>query len=377
MATRRKNAAQEWAANELMALEAAQAAAADAEPEEPIEETPTDRVATLLSLATGDDRAYIACYRLSKGKMEWCKRYRPDEFEDGSFDLIRDDFGPGEYELRLYGTDPRTGKWAVRRRTRIEMADIPKRPDQAALPNGLSQVLTTIAQGQQQMLDALVQMKQTPQREPMDEMTKMLNMMSLMRDAMGLTQAQPSNKSSISEIVEAIKELRGAAAEVMPEKEEPGLMTMLPKVIELVAAGQQAQQAPQVMHANPMYQDGSNGVLSSVTMPPAFQSLQADQPNQDDDMNPMTAWKLRGYLKNLVAYAQRNAPIEEAAQYVYEKIPDELIDVMELASWFTVLSAVASEVKPHQEYLQKVRDAALALLSQDDKPVDLDNQARL
>jgi hypothetical protein len=90
-------------------------------------------------------------------------------------------------------------------------------------------------------------------------------------------------------------------------------------------------------------------------------------------MNPMTAWKLRGYLKNLVAYAQRNAPIEEAAQYVYEKIPDELIDIMELASWFMVLSAVASEVKPHQDYLQQVRDAALDLLNQDAQEVSTDN----
>jgi hypothetical protein len=325
-----------------------------------------------LSLASGDDRAYIACYRLSKGKMEWCKRYRPDEFEDGSFDLIRDDFGPGEYELRLYGTDPRSGKWAVRKRTRIEMADIPKRPDQSALPNGLSQVLTTIAQGQAQMLDALVQMKQAPQKDQMEEMTRMLSMMTMMREAMGLNQAQPaaSGKSSISEIVEAIKELRGAAAEVMPEKEEPGLMGMLPKVIELVAAGQQAQQGQPMTQMEPTYQGDMGGVLSPVTMPAAFQTAQAnpEQLNQEnDDMNPMGVFKLRGYLKNLVGYAQRNAPIEEAAQYVYEKIPDELIDIMELPSWFSVLSAVASEVRPHEVYLTEVRNAAIALLNQDEK----------
>lgn len=375
MATRRKTAAQEWAANELMALEAAQAAAAaEAEPEEPIEETPTERISTLLSLANGEDKAYIACYRLNKGTLEYCKRYQPTEFEDSSFDLIRDDFGAGEYELRLYGNDPRTNRWTLRKRTRIQMAEVPKKPDQAALPNGLSQVLSTIAQGQQQMLDALVQMKQQPQKDPMDEMTKMLSMMTMMREAMGLNQAQPaaSGKSSIGEIVEAIKELRGAAAEVMPEKEEPGLMGMLPKVIELVAAGQaqQGQQGAQMMQMPPTYQDDMGGVLSPVTMPAAFQTAQAntEQPNQDDDeMNPMGVFKLRGYLKNLVGYAQRNAPIEEAAQYVYEKIPDELIDIMELPTWFSVLSAVASEVRPHQVYLTQVRDAAIALLNQDEK----------
>ena len=380
MATRRKTAAQEWAANELMALEAAQAAAAaeaeyqDGESEPESEETSTERVATLLSLANGEERAYINVHRLNKGTFEYCKRYQPSEFEDGSFDLIRDTFGAGEYEMRLYGVDPKTNRFTLRKRTRILMAEVPKKPDQAALPNGLSQVLSTIAQGQQQMLDALVQMKQQPQKDPMDEMTKMLSMMSMMREAMGLNQAQPatSGKSSIGEIVEAIKELRGAAAEVMPEKEEPGLMGMLPKVIELVAAGQaqQGQQAAQMVPMEPTYQAEIGGVLSPVTMPAAFQTAQAnpEQPNQDDDdMNPMGVFKLRGYLKNLVGYAQRNAPIEEAAQYVYEKIPDELIDIMELPSWFSVLSAVASEVRPHQAYLTQVRDAAIALLNQDEK----------
>lgn len=377
MATRRKTAAQEWAANELMALEAAQAQqqqAQETETEEPAEETPFERISGLLNLASGEEKCFIQCYRLNKGALEYCKRYQPNELEDQSFDIIRDDFGPGDYELRLYASDPRTNRWLLRKRTRVQMAEAPKKPDQAALPNGLSQVLSTIAQGQQQMLDALVQMKQQPQKDPMDEMTKMLSMMTMMREAMGLNQAQPaaSGKSSIGEIVEAIKELRGAAAEVMPEKEEPGLMGMLPKVIELVAAGQaqQGQQGAQMMQMPPTYQDDMGGVLSPVTMPAAFQTAQAnpEQPNQDDDeMNPMGVFKLRGYLKNLVGYAQRNAPIEEAAQYVYEKIPDELIDIMELPTWFSVLSAVASEVRPHQVYLTQVRDAAIALLNQDEK----------
>lgn len=373
MATRRKNAAQQWAANELMALEAAQAQQAqeaefeDGEPEP--EETATERVSTLLSLANGEDRAYINVHRLNKGTFEYCKRFQPSEFEDGSFDLIRDSFGAGEYELRLYGVDPKTNRFTLRKRTRILMAELPKKADQAALPNGLSQVLSTIAQGQQQMLDALVQMKQQPPKDPLDEMTRMLSMMTMMREAMGLNQAQPaSTRSSIGEIVDAIKELRGAAAEVMPEKEEPNdLMGMLPKVLDLVAAsqGQQAAQQPQEV---PMYQGQPDAVLSTVTLPPAFATQAAAEPsNQEaDNMNPITLLKLRGYLKTLVGFAERSAPVAEAAQFVYDKLPDDLIDMMELPTWFELLGAVAPEVKAHEAYLTQVRNQALTMFSEDE-----------
>ena len=367
MATRRKTAAQEWAANELMALEAAQAQqeAQEAQTEEPVEETPFERISGLLNLASGEEKCFIQCYRLNKGALEYCKRYQPNELEDQSFDIIRDDFGPGDYELRLYASDPRTNRWLLRKRTRVQMADAPKKPDQAALPNGLSQVLTTIAQGQQQMLDALVQMKQQPQRDPMEEMTKMLSMMSLMREAMGMNQAQPaSSRSSIGEIVDAIKELRGAAAEVMPEKEESNdLMGMLPKVLDLVTAAQ-GQQAAQPTEMAPMHQVDTGAVLSTVTLPPAFQT--AAQPQESEDMNPLTLLKLRGYLKTLVGYAERSAPVAEAAQFVYDKLPDDLIDMMELPTWFELLGAVAPEVKPHEAYLTKVRDQALTMFSEDE-----------
>lgn len=336
--------------------------------EEP-EETSTDRVATLLDLAAGDDRAYVAVYRINKGVREYCRKYQPNEFEDGSFDMIREAFGAGDYELRLYGTHPDNGKFVVRKLTRISMAEAKLGAEPTGMPSGLAQMVQTIAQGQAQMLEALVQIKQTPPKDPMEEMGKMLTMMTMMRQAMGLDQQQ--QKSSIGEIVGAIKELRGAAAEVLPEKnEEPDtLMGMLPKVLDIVSqsqAQQAPQQAQQPMYAAPMQPDQS-GVLSTVTLPPAFaQQPQPAAANEDDEMNPFQAIKLRGYAKQLCEYAEKTAPIDEAAQYVYDNIPDALIDIMETDSWFAVFAAVYPAVKPHQDYLQQVRDAALKLFTDDE-----------
>lgn len=327
---------------------------------EEVEETASDRVMTLLQNARGEGRAELNVYRISNGERQYCAKYKPEEFEEGSFELLRSNFGAGEYELRLYATDPRTNRFVVRSQTRIKIAESKAPAASEGLPAGLAQVLGTIAQGQEQMLRALVEMKQAPQKDPMDEMTKMLSMMTMMRDAMGLNVPQRQEKSSIGEIVAAIKELKGAAAEFTPEEKEPqDLMGMLPKVLDLVSAGQQAQQIPA---QPPMYQPQPGAVLSPVTIPPEVAAATSQQAQPEgDNVNILTMMKLKGYLKTLTDMAQNKKPVSEGAQFVYDKLPDDLIEIMALDNWFDLLSGVVAEVKPHEKWLREVRDAALAL----------------
>jgi hypothetical protein len=321
------------------------------EVEPDIEETATDRVATLLQQAAGQERAELNVYRIVNGAREYCAKYLPEEFEEGTFELLRKNFGSGEYELRLYATHPESRKFVVRSSTRVKIAQSQNSNEPAALPNGLSQVLATIATGQQQMLNALVEMKQTPQKDPMEEMTKMLSMMTMMREAMGITN-QRQEKSSIGEIVSAIKELKGAASELAPDKErEPdSLMAMLPKVLEMVSAGQQAQ-----AQAIPMQ-------IPSVQMPQSFeQPVPQNESIPENDVNIMTMVKLKSYLTSLTNLAEKNETIEVGAKFVYDNLPDDLIEIMELPNWFELLSGVAPAVKKHEEWLKKVRDSALKL----------------
>lgn len=324
------------------------------EEQEEVEETATDRVATLLQQAAGHERAELNVYRIHNGTREYCAKYQPEEFEEGTFELLRKNFGAGEYELRLYATHPETRKFVVRSSTRVKIAESRAAAEPQQLPNGLSQVLETIAKGQERMLNAMVDMRQAPEKDPMVEMTKMLNMMTLMREAMGINN-QRQEKSSIGEIVAAIKELKGAATELVPapvEKEPDSLMGMLPKVLDLVAAGQQSQ-------AN------QNAVLSPVTIPQSIQEMPQNQPTpetaQEQDVNIMTMIKLKSYLKSLTDMAVSKAKIEVGAQFVYDKLPDDLIEIMALDNWFDLLSGVAPEVKQHQAWLTKVRNAALKM----------------
>jgi hypothetical protein len=335
------------------------------EEDEPIEETATDRVAAMMSGAGPDERAEVKVYRINSGQLEYCAGYKPDEFESGNFDLLRDRFGAGVYELRLYATNPTSKKFAVRQKLRVTIVEDKSQTTTGGLGNGMSQVLQTIAQGQQQMLEALVSIKSAPVKDPMEEMTKMMSMMTMFREAMGLNQPQGREKSSIGEIVSAIRELRGAADEISPQadKEPDGLMAVLPKMLELVSKGQQSQQEAQQMAQFPPVQ-----LPASFQAPAQPEPQQQEQPQpetqEESDMKMFTMIKLKSYLKTLIDLAIKKTSIEQGAEFVYEKIPDDLIEIMALDNWFDLLTFVAPDVKDHKEWLQQVRDKALAMFEE-------------
>jgi hypothetical protein len=328
-------------------------------PDEPEEETATDRVAAMLSNVTGspDERAEVKVYRVVEGALQYCRGFKPDEFENGNFDMLRDRYGPGEYELRLYATNPASRKFVVRNKLRVTIAaEILTTPDGFG-GSGMGQVLATIAQGQAQMLEALVSIKQAPARDPMEEMTKMLAMMTAMREAMGINN-QPREKSSIGEIVSAIRELRGAADELSPEKKEPdSLLSALPQVLDLVSKGMQSQPAAMP----PVYVPESYAAQPQQNQQPQPQPDQQPETQENADMKALALLKLHGYMKSLVTMAEQKKTHDEGATFVYEKLPDELVEIMALENWFDLLAAVAPGVKDHKAWLTAVRDKALTM----------------
>jgi hypothetical protein len=111
-----------------------------------------------------------------------------------------------------------------------------------------------------------------------------------------------------------------------------------------------------------------------VQQPPSFQAPAQPEPQEQpqaqpetqeqSDMKMFTAIKLKSYLKTLIDLAVKKTPVTTAAEFVYEKIPDELIEIMALDNWFDLLLFVAPDVKDHREWLQQVRDTALAMFEE-------------
>lgn len=336
------------------------------EPEEEPDESAADRVATLLRRAADDGASQLRVYRKRQGHLDWCDTYTPEQFEEGDLPMLRDTWGPGDYELRLYGKHPVTGKYGIVAKTSVTIAQALKTAPELRRDDGLAQVLATIAEGQRAMLQALTERPQA--KDPTEEMTKMLGLMVTMRQAMGID-AQP--RSQITEIVSAIRELREASEEINPDKEPPdSLLGALPQVLDVVKAGM-AQQQPQ---AQPMPLVELPPSMASAPTPqpePVYQAVQQPQPNQEQEVfNPLVLIQLKAYLKTLLNMAQTKKAIEAGAKFVYDKMPDEIVELMTLDNWFELLLEVAPECKSHKEWLTQVRDQALAMFDQVDEGDD-------
>lgn len=338
------------------------------EPEEEPDESAADRVATLLRRAADDGASQLRVYRKRQGHLDWCDTYTPEQFEEGDLPMLRDTWGPGDYELRLYGKHPVTGKYGIVAKTSVTIAQALKTaPDLRRDDNGLQQVLATIAEGQRAMLQALTE--RPAQKDPAEEMTKMLGLMVTMRQAMGID-AQP--RSQITEIVSAIRELREASDEINPDKETPdSLLGALPGVLEVVKAGMAQQQA----QAQPMpLVELPPSIASAPTPQP--QPMQQPEPNPQPDQeqqavfNPLVILQLKAYLRTLIKMAEDNKPIDAGAQFVYDKLPDEIVELMNLDNWFDLLYEVAPGVEQHKAWLTKVRDQALSMFDQVDEDDD-------
>jgi hypothetical protein len=176
-------------------------------------------------------------------------------------------------------------------------------------------------------------------------------MMSLMRESMGLT-ANQNQKSSIGEIVSAVRELRSVASEITPEKESASdgdsMSNMLPKLLEIIQVGMAQKQAQVELQTT----------MPTVSLPVTMQANESD-----DAMNPFGIFKLKGYLKSLIAMAALKQDPAQGAELIYEKLPDDMIEMLELPNWFEALQAFESGVTEHAEWFLKARDAALLLFN--------------
>lgn len=84
--------------------------------------------------------------------------------------------------------------------------------------------------------------------------------------------------------------------------------------------------------------------------------------------NPLVIIKLKAYLKTLTDMAVALTPVDKAADFVYDKLPDDLVEIMLLDNWFDLLAGFAPGVKPHEEWLRQVRDKAIAMFDVEDEP---------
>lgn len=338
----------------------------DAEPDE--DQSPEDRVIELLQGADGEGRAQVKVYRSGKSGTEYCGTYGAAEFEERNLDLIRENFGAGEYRILLYGplpSDPRRMGLRSKVVVRIAESRAPLLANPAApRTSDLAEVMRVMTEQNQQFQQTIVNALQS-RPDPGAQLRETLGLMTAMREAMGL-HTQPQTKSTIGEVVDAIRELKAVSGELggdgAKEKDTgENLVELAKPVIELVSQAMNERRAP-VSESAP---------LPAIEVPASIrQPNPAPAPSQPEipDMG-LKDLALVFVLQNLVKMAEKNEDIEKGAEIVYEKLPDELIELMELPHWFEVLAQttqrVGIDIAPHQEWFTKVRDRTLAMFEED------------
>jgi hypothetical protein len=320
------------------------------------ESSPVDRVIELLR-AGGAERAKVKLYRFGPKGEEFCTEYQPEDFESIGLDGIREQWGSGQFVIRVYGTAPGSQKYARRASQNITIAEV-KTPIHAPQQNTeIARVFESIQKNQEMMLKAITERPPAP--DPMSEMTKMLSMMTMMREAMGLNQ-QPQQKSSIGEIVDAIKELQGAKSliEGKEEKEET-LMGMLPQVLDVIKTGMSQQAAPQTLQQMPVVH-----LPQSIASAESVQ--QPIQPQETTDMiKPTVIARLLKDKMHIEKMIAEKTSTLDAANWIVDSASDELVAVLITDEWFEGLLSVMPAAKEHEAWLKETRVHAMELLKSD------------
>ena len=316
-------------------------------------ETPADRIAGMLADVAGDVSAKVSLARKNdEGAFEWCADYRADQFEKGGFEMIRRDWGAGVFEIRLYASMPGPNgkpKFALRSRPIVTIAASPTGVAVAQDRGGdIAQALAPMLEAQREMLRALTERPAQP--DPMAQMQTMFAMMAGMREAMGIGGQQ--SKSTIGEIVDAIKELKGAKSLLgdEPESETGQLVKMLPGVLELVQSQMKGAQQVQPIMLPPSLAQNPR---------PRETPAQPNQPEQEDtEMGPIQRALIRTYTNKLLNSCANAAPIvgeNNVADWLYCNLPDEMLAVLKTDEWFEILVELEPKFEPYQAYLTEVR----------------------
>lgn len=326
----------------------------------------SDRVSTMLQDAGADATAKITIYRVPKDgrKLVFLDEMPPEDFERGGLKGMAINWGAGDYEIRHYGSTGESGVFGLRNRVRVSLeaaraaAFNPSQGVQA--PSELSALLAQMATQQADMLRALTD---RPVVDPMAQMTQMLTMMKLMKEATGSGDASP--KSNLAEMLAVVKELKGVSTLFEGGGEDSSMMGMLKDLLPAIVAGAAAQKAAQQPVMQPLPQ-----LPAPVAMQPPQPAAQMPQQTEGEDVGPLEMIKLRGNLAILVAYAQAGAPVDDSANHVLDTLPDEMIDVMEQDDWWANVSMFAPQLVPHQAYITQVRDRVFQMLDEPEGELD-------
>lgn len=337
----------------------------------PSEETEESYLAQLAAEIEGHsaDSIKIKVFRIpERGPRELCRDYYASELLQHGVEAIRREWGPGRYELIRYGNR------GIASRSQLSLAQplTPSAPAQSSGEN-LGDLLRAFMASQTQILDAI-----RAAQNPVSSRVAMLEELKMMREIVAPPASAPNPvmdpmapMTMFREMLGVVREAKSAARELAGDEPPPekSLFDLAAPVLDVVKTAMQNQTPAQPpIAALPRVQAPASLDRSDTVATDEIAKVPSIAPNPvslevTDEADALAI--INGQIAQLIQYAKRgDSTIEQAAEFVADNLPDELLDMLDLPNWFELLSAQFPRLKPHEEWARKVKARADALLSE-------------
>lgn len=351
-----------------------------------------DRVQEALAQNVSDE-ARVSIWRIDPRtqKPEFCEEVIPSEFATAGFlESVRNKWGPGTYEARVYGAREGSKQRGLLTRPRFVIAAV--RPGGALTPqqpgtqsSELATVLASIVEGQRAIADAL-----NRQPDPSAAMRDSFALMRDMREAMGLGVAAtpapvapaPSPFSTLKEAFELVDMVQSRTGSGAKEADEESMLGVALPIVKAVAAqfagGGGASAVPPStplppLHIPPSVGDHEAGALESAdagaSMPAPLQ-LSATVNTEGTDMAKLPSLQelvMKGHIDKIMKMRESEQTPQTAGEYMADHLPAEVLPYLALPTWWDILTLhvaprEAARLEPHRAWLTEAVEHANALL---------------
>lgn len=318
-------------------------------------------------------RVYLKLYRLTDGpkkKYGWCADYTPDDYQTGGLSMIRDEWGPGDYQLRLMGPRglSKVLPITIEPDARNPVAVIASNP--APQSSELAQVLKGMQETQAAMLQALTQ-----RPDPMASMRDTLALVASMRDAFGLNGAPQPLRNPMAEVKELLamtREVKATAKELAgdePASDPDNPMALLSQGLDMVKTVMSNQRPAPIQQSGPMMPLAIPASIEHAAQP-AHSNITPEPPGDfgtHNETHTETAEEMlmRGTLEDLCQLAVDGKPASDGAEFIFQNLPDALIPMMSNRYWFEVIAMKYGFIREHETWLREAKALADKLFADD------------
>lgn len=275
--------------------------------------------------------------------------FAPSEF---TLEKLQVEFGPGDYEIRVYSTQGLVTRRVVKIATPKNAALVSMQP----AVNDNTKLLEAMQNGFQQMSQMFANaLGQLSANQPKPKSTlELLQEMQMMREIMGGNQpAQPA-----VDPMEMFRMATEIADKIHPREGEPATGEILLRAIESFgpvlanAAKAEAPSVPMIENATPVL-----GVPAQA----APQPLKSNPIPKEPDMNME-----KFYLNMLISHARAGHDPMTYANMILDTLPDDKVhEFIGRSDWFAQLVARDARVNEYREWFEELKADIIELTTDD------------